>query len=461
MLRDERGNILVLTALCMTMLLSFMAFAVDIGNLFFTQRQLQTLADSAAMAGAQMASTCGSPNCAVLQTAAITAITKDTGLTLPSGTGGNVTAGTCAVPTPSATGQLYLEIDNGPCVLGNSTNDPNYGQTNYVEAVVAEKVPTFFAGIFGLSTVTISARAEAGKSIPAFPPCDLNLGTSGNDLNVNGGGSITNAVGAHCAVVSDSTSTPACSATVNGSVTTSSLSTAGYICDTNGGAVVPSNTKANAGAVQDPFKSLVAPTLAMASARGSFSGYGGAGSAQSSLSPGVYNGDVNFNGGTYGVTMAPGLYYFTNNVTFSNTGAITGSGVTMVFAPGATLTLNSGVTFKVTAPSVSTDAIGAVETGGAYNGMLIWVPGKTGDTGDNFILDANTASTLNGAVYVPNGQIELNGSSTVNANGSIVSNSLDVNGTLVLGCSAMPNGVCPGGGVNGGNGGSPTIALAE
>jgi hypothetical protein len=184
-------------------------------------------------------------------------------------------------------------------------------------------------------------------------------------------------------------------------------------------------------------------------------------SSKSSLTPGVYNGGLSFNGGTYGVTMASGLYYFTGNVIFSNTGAITGSGVTMVFAPGATLTLNSGVTFKVTAPNVSTDSVGAVEAGGAYNGMLIWVPGTTGDTGDNFILDAETTSTLNGAVYVPNGQITFNGNSTVNANGSIVSYSQQVNGNLLLGCSSMPNGVCPGGGVGGGNGGSATVALAE
>ena len=51
-LREERGNVLVLTVLCMSMLLSFMAMAIDVGNLYYTQRQLQTLADAAAMAGA-------------------------------------------------------------------------------------------------------------------------------------------------------------------------------------------------------------------------------------------------------------------------------------------------------------------------------------------------------------------------------------------------------------------------
>ena len=132
--------------------------------------------------------------------------------------------------------------------------------------------------------------------------------------------------------------------------------------------------------------------------------------------------------------------------------------MTFIFAPNAQLTLNSGVTFGVSAPSVSALANGAL-TNGAYNGILIWEPGTTGDTSDNFILDANTNSTLNGAVYAPNGQVQINGSATVNANGSIVSYSLNNNAKLVLGCSGMPNG-CPGGG-GGAGGGAMINVLAE
>lgn len=456
-LSEERGNILILAALSMTMLLSFMAMAIDVGNLYYTQRKLQTLADAAAMAGALEVDTCigaGTLNCGAMQTAAVSALTEN-------GSSAATVRYDVASASPSETG-LLLIVNNGPRALGSS--DPNAGSKYYVEAVVAKQVPTYFAKIFGKSTSTISARAEAGKSIPAYPPCVLTTGTTGNDINVNGGGTITNAAGANCAVISDSTDTSGCSATVNGTVSTSALSTAGAICDTNGGAVVPSNTKASADVVPDPLKKLVAPTAEMASAYGSYSPGGispSNGKTNYPMSPGLYSGDVNFNGGTYGVTMAPGLYYFTGSVNFSNTGTISGNGVTLVFAPGTKLTMNSGVTFSVSAPNDSTQDAGVVEASGAYNDMLIWVPGKTGDTGDNFILDAETATTLNGAVYVPNGQIELNGHSTVHANGSIISRSLDVNGTLILGCSAMQNGVCPGGGSGGGNGGSTIIALAE
>ena len=50
--KDDKGQVLVLTALCMTMLLGFMAFAVDMGLLFHTKRNIQIAADAAAIAGA-------------------------------------------------------------------------------------------------------------------------------------------------------------------------------------------------------------------------------------------------------------------------------------------------------------------------------------------------------------------------------------------------------------------------
>ena len=52
-LRNENGQTLVLTALCMTAMLGFMALALDVGLLFRARRNMQTAADSAAIAGAQ------------------------------------------------------------------------------------------------------------------------------------------------------------------------------------------------------------------------------------------------------------------------------------------------------------------------------------------------------------------------------------------------------------------------
>ena len=51
-LRDESGQMLVLTALSMTALLGFLALSTDVGMLFHTRRNLQIAADAAATAGA-------------------------------------------------------------------------------------------------------------------------------------------------------------------------------------------------------------------------------------------------------------------------------------------------------------------------------------------------------------------------------------------------------------------------
>ena len=176
MLRDERGNVLVLAALSMTMLMSFMAFGIDVGYLYNTQRQLQTLADAAAMAGALEIPDCGgTAKCSAMTAAANYAFTTEN----------------------SAPAAATLTINNGPSALGSTANDPNYGDIHYVEAVVTENVPTFFARVFGVNTVTISARAEAGKSSAATPCADV-IGPAGQTVTLNSGANITDAAGSTC-----------------------------------------------------------------------------------------------------------------------------------------------------------------------------------------------------------------------------------------------------------------------
>ena len=51
-LKDEGGQVLVMTVLCMTVLLGFLALAVDVGVLFNAKRRMQVAADAAATAAA-------------------------------------------------------------------------------------------------------------------------------------------------------------------------------------------------------------------------------------------------------------------------------------------------------------------------------------------------------------------------------------------------------------------------
>ena len=59
--RDRRGAILVLAAIFMTVMLAFVAFAVDMSYMSLTKTQLQGAADASALAGAMELSGLCSP----------------------------------------------------------------------------------------------------------------------------------------------------------------------------------------------------------------------------------------------------------------------------------------------------------------------------------------------------------------------------------------------------------------
>lgn len=374
LLKDESGNVIVLAALSMTMVLSFLAFAVDVGDIFFTQRKLQTLADAAAMAGALEASACasGSPNCAVVQSAATAALTEGS----PSVSSTLFTQ--CA--TASGTGVL-LTVNNGPCALGAS--DPNNGNASYVEAVVSEQQSTFFARIFGVNTVTVSARAEAGKATAS--PCLIVTGTTGQTVTFNSGGNVSDAVGSTCGIWVNSSSagnclggTPAVMEDSGATVDVGSYDIHGNVCD-NGGSYTPTPTTGSS-TVPDPFAAEVtAGTLVVPTTTGMTSYTPSPISSNTTLSPGYYPSGFTGNSGTYTITMNSGLYYFGGPIVLGGTATLTGSGVTIYLGTGGSLTMNTATTVNLSAPSSGNQA-----------GMLIW---QSATNSNAMILDSGSSAS--------------------------------------------------------------------
>jgi Flp pilus assembly protein TadG len=430
-LKDESGNILVLSALCLTMLLSLTALAVDVGLLFVKQSHLQSLADAAAMAGALEASTCGTTaNCSVVQTAATSALTE-------GGSSSPTLFLQCA--TASGTG-ILLTINNGPCALGAS--DPNNLNANYVEAVVTQQVPTLYAGFFGIRSVRLSARAEAGKSSPAAPCLDV-TGTSGQTLTLNSGATIQDGVGSTCGVNVNSSGAPAVMENSGVTVNVGTYTVHGTVTD-NGGSYTPTPTT-GAPTMPDPFQAeITAGTLSIPTQPAVSSPCCNPVGGTTTLQPGYYSSGLNFNGSGYTVTLSPGIYYFGGGV---NVGGVTinGTGVTIYMASGQ-FNMNSASTINLTAPSTGPTA-----------GLVIWQPASNTS---QMNLDSGSSSNWKGGVYLPGAQLTLNGSSNAAGYGMIVANSVMMNSSITLNCSLMPGGVCPGGGSGAGNG-SATIALAE
>ena len=133
--RDESGQMLVLTAISLTLLMGFMALAVDVGTLFRAKREVQTAADAAAIAAALQTYYVGSG----ALTAAQTAATNN------------------GIPNASSNVSIYT---------GSNITSPYHNGSGYVQAVVTMPNPTYFLSAFkALSTsLNVTASAIAGST---------------------------------------------------------------------------------------------------------------------------------------------------------------------------------------------------------------------------------------------------------------------------------------------------------
>jgi Flp pilus assembly protein TadG len=121
--RNERGQVVVLSVIALTVLLGMCALVLDVGAWFRTKRQLQATADAAALAGAQALP--DSPSSAY-----------NLALDYAGKNGGNVAGGDGAITSTNA--------DNDTIAVGAKKNEPG-----------------FFSRVFGLNVVNVTASAKA------------------------------------------------------------------------------------------------------------------------------------------------------------------------------------------------------------------------------------------------------------------------------------------------------------
>jgi hypothetical protein len=126
---NERGQVIVLTVIAMTVLLGMTALVLDVGAWFHSKRQLQATADAAALAGAQMLP--DTPGSA-----------QSTALSYANQNGGGVAGADITI-----TGT-------------NSSNDT-------IEVKGFKNEPGFFSKILGVDAVDVRASAKAIVGIPS------------------------------------------------------------------------------------------------------------------------------------------------------------------------------------------------------------------------------------------------------------------------------------------------------
>ncbi len=414
--REESGQTLILTAVCMAVLLGFMALALDVGTLFRAKRKMQIAADSAAMAATTELFYNGSTNVAAAAYAAAKANGVDNTVS------GNVVAVT--LPPVSVGGTSCLTC---------------------VEVQISTPNPTVFMGVLThTNTVNVGAMAVGGAPA-ASNTCVYVMKDADDALWIHGAGSI---------------SAPGCSVYVNSSkqdalcVTGSAGKSDLGSIDVHGqqGGTGPCKgdpgvtVNQSVGVLSNPWTDLPDPSLqcpgnttdlTSATLSGTIAGpgYGGVScySYQScttkkgvtTCTPGVVN--------LSAATLGPGTYVFTTGVSISGTVKVgNGNSTTGKTATngGATIAVSGTSSLNIDTASALTIFAPADESA-TYNGLALYQ--SPGDTSAMQISFGSSSAVFNGMVYAPGADVTLHdeGGGGLSATGMVVG-TIYINGKVNL-----------------------------
>lgn len=393
--RNEAGQALIFAIVAMAVvLMGFAGLGIDLGYLRYEKRLLQTAADGAAMSGAAEILYGSSGITSAAQHDAASNGFADT-----SGTTG----------CPSAIGCVSVAVHNPP------TSGPNQTAA-FVEVVITSIQPTFFMRVLGINSESISARAVATNS--SSNGCLYTVGKSGNGILLNG--FLDGIAANNCGIMDDANMTV--SAFLS-SVTASSIGVAGTY--TAGFATVTPTPVTGVLGGTDPLAYLTAPLTGGACIPNpNLSGGGGT----FTMNPGNYCTGITL-GGSRNVVFNPGVYTITGGGGFLDTGSgsLTGTGV-MFYNTTGNLTIGSGNTISLTAPTASNSLTGAVA------GMLFWQSASDTST---VTLQGNLFSTLTGIIYAPGAQLNIpaGGANASAAYTIVVVKSVQLNGLNLLSLS--------------------------
>lgn len=426
--KEESGAILTVTALSLVLILSILGFGVDVGHLLFVKRSMQNAVDAAALAAALEARACsGTSACTAMQAAAQNALTENgftatTVLTNCTGTAG--------------TG-VTLTLNNPPCAI---SGDPNSGKTNYAEVMVSQPVPTYFANLMGLHSVTITTRAEAARGLGG--PCIYALNPTGPAITILAG----IIVKSRCPIVDESTSSNALSCVIGAFLYAPRISVSGGSQSLLCLAASQPQTYMPTPVPADPLAYLPAPSTANDACGTSTSSpyYGSSSPVNITLggnvvfNPGVYCGGISLTAALLStIKFNPGIYILKDhtgflgvtqgglNITLNELTSITGNGV-MFYNEGSQGSLmvvepvSGGSLLSLSNVSLS------APTTGTYAGILFFqAHGSTPSA--VFVANLINNSKLEGAIYLPDGDVSYGVSAISSAYNILVAKDIHLN----------------------------------
>jgi Flp pilus assembly protein TadG len=392
-LSGRTGNVAIIFALSLPLVLGGAALGVEAGSWYFDQVKLQQMADTAAYAAA-VDNRAGKASSIMLASA--TSAAGDNGYN-------------------SSTDTLTL---NTPPTSGSNQN------ANSSEILLTRTEQRLISQFFDTSPVIVKARAVA-TYVSSANACVLALDPSASQAVTFSGSSTVSLNG--CNVMANSISSTSIYSQGSTSVSVPCLMTAGDV-SINTGVTQTACTSAmtQLAPVADPFRNVAEPADT-----GNCQNSNGA-----TLQPGRYCGGLSINSS---VNLKPGVYIIDGG-TFKANGnaAISGSGVTFVMANNASLSFNGNAVLNVSAP-----------TSGTYAGMLFF-GSRSNSTSASVTINGASSSVMTGAVYFPNQPVYYTGNFQ-GANGctQVVARTVawSGNSNLAVNCSAYGMTALPVGGV--------------
>jgi len=402
---DRRGVIAVMFALMLPILVGAVGLGVEVGFWYQHRRDVQTLADAAALAGAYEA-----------QDSAATSSTITTAATA------DATRNGYSVSTDS------ISAANPPA-SGSYTSD-----SGAVSISVSRTVQLLFAGWFlGSSSVTVSASAVATSVTGGDEACVLALSSSASRAVGMSGGASVSMDG--CQVASNSTASDSIYVSNNSSLTVDCVTTAGNIDGTEDITYnVCASGNESASTITDPYASLTVP--AEAADCDTNSNTSSSDGQTFSLANNDTNGDgyvvfcgaVSINSGDSVTFDSDTVFVFNGDDLTINGGAdVSGSGVTFLFTGSgsnqngwSSASVNGGGTVDLTAP-----------TSGDWAGILFFQDSDAPSHSSlNMTFNGNSDTDLTGVIYVPNNDLSFTGGNELDDNGclQLVANEISFSG---------------------------------
>jgi Flp pilus assembly protein TadG len=370
--RDKRGNALIIAGAAMPVVVGAAGLATDTVQWVLWKRQLQRAADSAAFAGTYAKS---------LGDSAPTAVSTD------------------LANNNQTQNQSGVALMSGyPVVTYPTSNNWSYGVN--VELRVQQSLP--FSSLFMTTAPTITASATAAL-IDQGEYCAIALeSTTATGIQISGNSQTS----LGCGAISNSrNATAAASAGGSYSFTADPVASVGGLPTSITGVTTlrPYHTP-----MPDPFANKYPTTIPTGMNCNTFNqnsyttttGTGLSRVVTNHLSAGCYSSFSPNGSNTY--YMDPGVYYLdSTNFTLNGSDTLIGTDVTIILtgsSPGS-ISINGSSLVQLTAPTTGTYA------------KMLFIQAANAATNNGNTINGGAGSTLDGAMYFPNGKVSFTGTS--------------------------------------------------